>query len=177
MIYTSSLLIQLLATLESIINCDQGNVHPKELLDDGDKYHSDETTQLLSLPQECIPNITKTECRDIPYSIEASTINSPITSMTSPDIESLDILEADLYVNCILRIEIYLTPSEATNYISTEYTLSRRCSTRAGIFPGHRALINQLPTSAYNFQCGRWQQPHPPIYSTCGNLFTPVHGP
>lgn len=104
MIYTSSLLIQLLATLESIINCDQGNVHPKEVLGGSDRYHSDETTQLLSPPQECIPNVTKTECRDIPYSSEGSTITLPITPMTPPDIESLDILEADLYVNRIIRI-------------------------------------------------------------------------
>lgn len=104
MIYTFSLLIQFLATLESIINCDQGNLDPKEVLDGSEKYHSDETAQLLSPPQECIPNVTKTECRDIPYSIEASTITSPITPMTPPDIQSLDILEADLYVNCILRV-------------------------------------------------------------------------
>ncbi|OQD90221.1 hypothetical protein PENSOL_c060G06651 [Penicillium solitum] len=85
-----------IATLESIINCDQGNLDPKEVLDGSEKYHSDETAQLLSPPQECIPNVTKTECRDIPYSIEASTITSPITPMTPPDIQSLDILEADL---------------------------------------------------------------------------------
>ncbi|KAF4771528.1 hypothetical protein HAV15_004347 [Penicillium sp. str.  len=82
--------------IESIINCDQGNVHPKEVLGGSDRYHSDETTQLLSPPQECIPNVTKTECRDIPYSSEGSTITLPITPMTPPDIESLDILEADL---------------------------------------------------------------------------------
>lgn len=103
-IYTSSLLIPFLATLESIINCDQGNLDPKEVSDGGEKYHSDETAHLLSPPQECIPNVTKTECRDIPYSIEASTITSPITPITPPDHENLDIIEADLYVTRILRI-------------------------------------------------------------------------
>ena len=104
MTYTHSLLIVLLATLESIINCDQGNLGSKEVLDGSEKYHSDETFQLRSPPQEYNSNPTKTECRDIPYSVEASTITSPITPMTPPEHESLDIIEADLYVNRIIRI-------------------------------------------------------------------------
>ncbi|KAJ5967946.1 hypothetical protein N7501_004194 [Penicillium viridicatum] len=84
-----------IATLESIINCDQGNLGSKEVLEGSEKYHSDETAQLRSPPQEYNSNSTKTECRDIPYSIEA-TIPSPITPMTPPEHESLDIIEADL---------------------------------------------------------------------------------
>ncbi|KAF9252529.1 transcriptional regulator family: Fungal Specific TF [Penicillium roqueforti] len=85
-----------IATLESIINCDQGNLCPNEVLDGSEKYHSDETIQMLSPPQDYIPNATKDECRDIIYSIETSTITSPITPMTPPDHESSDIIEADL---------------------------------------------------------------------------------
>ncbi|KAJ5592332.1 hypothetical protein N7537_009236 [Penicillium hordei] len=85
-----------IATLESIINCHQGNLGPKEVLDGSEKYHSDETAQLFSPSEEYIPNPTKSECRDIPCSIEASTITSPITPMTPPEHESLDMIEADL---------------------------------------------------------------------------------
>ncbi|CAI7616311.1 unnamed protein product [Penicillium glandicola] len=82
-----------IATLESIINADQGNPGPKELFDGSEKHHSDETVQLLSPPQDYI---SKTECRNITYSMGTSTINSPITPMTPPDHESFDIIEADL---------------------------------------------------------------------------------
>ncbi|KAJ5154689.1 uncharacterized protein N7500_010128 [Penicillium coprophilum] len=87
-----------IATLESIINCDQGNLGPKEVSDSSEKYHSDETVQILSPPQEYIPSLTNTECRDITYSIETSTINSPITitPMSPPNQEKPDIIEADL---------------------------------------------------------------------------------
>ncbi|KAJ5210900.1 hypothetical protein N7491_010715 [Penicillium cf. griseofulvum] len=87
-----------IATLESIINCDQGSLGPKEGLDGSEKYHSDETVQILSPPQEYIPNPTNAECHDIAYSIEASAINSPITitPMTPPDQDKSDIIEADL---------------------------------------------------------------------------------
>ncbi|KGO75470.1 Transcription factor, fungi [Penicillium italicum] len=85
-----------IATLENIIKSDQGNLGPKELLNGSEKYHSDETPQLLSPPQEYIPNHTKTECHDIPYSMEASTMTSPIMPITPPDTESSDIIEADL---------------------------------------------------------------------------------
>lgn len=104
MTYAHSLLIVLSATLENIINCDQGILGSKELLDGSEKNHSDETAQLLSPPHEYIPNLTNTECRDTPYSIEVSTITSPITPIAPPEHESLDIIEADLYVNHILRI-------------------------------------------------------------------------
>jgi hypothetical protein len=103
MTYTHSLLIVSLATLESIINCHQGNLGPKEVLDGSEKYHSDETAQLFTPYEEYIPNPTKSECRDIPCSIEASTITSPITPMTPPEHESLDMIEADLYVDHILQ--------------------------------------------------------------------------
>ncbi|KAJ9483999.1 hypothetical protein VN97_g9391 [Penicillium thymicola] len=86
-----------IATLENIINCDQSSLGSKPL-DGSEKHHSDETTQLLSPPHEHIPNPTNTECRDIPYSIEVSTITSPITPMAPPEHESLDIIEADLYL-------------------------------------------------------------------------------
>ncbi|KAJ6191572.1 hypothetical protein N7519_001593 [Penicillium mononematosum] len=85
-----------IATLESIINCDQGNLGPKEVLDGNEKYNSDGTAQMLSPPQDYIPNVTKTECHDIPYSIDASAITSPITPMTPPNNESSDMIEADL---------------------------------------------------------------------------------
>lgn len=166
-----------LATLESIINCDQGNLCPNEVLDGSEKYHSDETIQMLSPPQDYIPNATKDECRDIIYSIETSTITSPITPMTPPDHESSDIIEADLYAKLTLQVRIFLTASEGINYISTEYTLSRQCSTRAGTSPGHRDSTNQLLTSACNLQCGHLQLRHLPIYSTCESLSTAVRGP
>ncbi|OQE38642.1 hypothetical protein PENCOP_c008G00693 [Penicillium coprophilum] len=87
-----------IATLESIINCDQGSLGPKEISDGSEKYHSDETVQVLSPPQEYTPSLTNTECRDITYSIETSTINSPITitPMSPPNQEKSDIIEADL---------------------------------------------------------------------------------
>ncbi|KAJ5274241.1 hypothetical protein N7497_004837 [Penicillium chrysogenum] len=85
-----------IATLESIINCDQGNLGPKEVLDGNEKYNSDETAQMLSPPQDYIPNVMKTECHDIPYSIDASAITSPIIPMTPPNNESSDMIEADL---------------------------------------------------------------------------------
>ncbi|OQE13693.1 hypothetical protein PENFLA_c044G03093 [Penicillium flavigenum] len=85
-----------IATLESIINCDQGNLGPKEVLDGNEKYNSHETAQMLSPLQDYIPNVTKTECHDIPYSIDASAITSPITPMTPPINESSDMIEADL---------------------------------------------------------------------------------
>jgi hypothetical protein len=109
----SSLLILSSATLESIINCDQGNLGPKEVLDGSEKYHSDETVQILSPPQEYIPNPANAECLDIAYSIEASTINSPITitPMTPPDQEKSDIIEADLYAKSTLRVKTHLTAS------------------------------------------------------------------
>ncbi|OQE09056.1 hypothetical protein PENVUL_c007G03771 [Penicillium vulpinum] len=85
-----------IATLESIINCDQGNVGLTEVLDSSEKYHSEETVEILSPPQEYIANPTNTEYHDITYSIEPSTIASPIAPMTPPDHESSDMIEADL---------------------------------------------------------------------------------
>ncbi|KAJ5519983.1 transcriptional regulator family: Fungal Specific TF [Penicillium fimorum] len=87
-----------IATLESIINCDQSNLGPNEVLDGSEKYRTDETVQILSPPQEYILNPTSTECCGITYSIETSTITSPITitPMTPPDQEKSDMIEADL---------------------------------------------------------------------------------
>ncbi|KGO55387.1 Transcription factor, fungi [Penicillium expansum] len=85
-----------IATLESIISSDEGNLVPKELLNCSENCHSDEPAQLLSPPHDYIPNPTKTEYHGIPYSIEGSKITSPIIPMTSPDTENSDIIEADL---------------------------------------------------------------------------------
>ncbi|KAJ5510189.1 hypothetical protein N7453_002292 [Penicillium expansum] len=85
-----------IATLESIISSDEGNLVPKELLNCSENYRSDEPAQLLSPPHDYIPNPTKTEYHGIPYSIEGSKITSPIISMTSLDTENSDIIEADL---------------------------------------------------------------------------------
>ncbi|QQK48293.1 Zn(2)-C6 fungal-type DNA-binding domain [Penicillium digitatum] len=78
-----------IATLESMINSEQSHLGPEGLLKGNEKYHSEETAQLLSPPQEYIPNHTKTECHEMPYSIETLT-------MTPPDTESADVIEADL---------------------------------------------------------------------------------
>lgn len=161
----------LLATLESMINSEQSHLGPEGLLKGNEKYHSEETAQLLSPPQEYIPNHTKTECHEMPYSIETLT-------MTPPDTESADVIEADLYGNPPkLQVRIRLTASKGINFILTEYTLSCRCFTKAGTSPGHKDSTNQPLTSACNLPCGHLPQPHLPIYSICGNLSTPERVP
>ncbi|KAK4863752.1 hypothetical protein LT330_010487 [Penicillium expansum] len=85
-----------IATLESIISSDEGNLVPKELLNCSENYHSEEPAQLLSPPHDYIPNPTKTEYHGIPYSVEGSKMTSSIIPMTSPDTENSDIIEADL---------------------------------------------------------------------------------
>ncbi|KAJ5372768.1 hypothetical protein N7517_004774 [Penicillium concentricum] len=87
-----------IATLESIINRDQGSLGLKEVLDGSEKYHSKETVQILSPPQDYIPNSTNVECRDITYSIETSTINSPVTiTPMTPLIKRSQIYSRQIY--------------------------------------------------------------------------------
>ncbi|KAJ5800818.1 transcriptional regulator family: Fungal Specific TF [Penicillium psychrosexuale] len=128
-----------IATLESIINCDQGNLCPNEILDGSEKYHSDETTQMLSPPQDYIPNATKDECRDIIYSIEASTITSPITPMTPPDHESSDIIEADLVhpVAPMLHQGRYFSWSQRFNKLASHVCLQFAMWTLAAASSAH----------------------------------------
>ncbi|KAJ5780362.1 transcriptional regulator family: Fungal Specific TF [Penicillium paradoxum] len=85
-----------IATLESIINCDQGNSSARDASDGNEKYQSDETVQILSPPEEYIPNAPNSESRDIPYNVGTSPLSTPVTSMTPPDEETSDIIEADL---------------------------------------------------------------------------------
>lgn len=82
------------ATLESIINCDQSNFGEKKLLEGSERYIPEEKTrQALSPPQEYSLNTTVSETHYGSNSFEESPSNVPITP---PDQESSDMIEADL---------------------------------------------------------------------------------
>lgn len=92
---TFQVLTERLATLESIINC-EGNTESRDVYDGNEPYQSDETTQMLSPPQDYPPSAPAPDCRDISCAVGQSPFNAPITSMTPPDDEISDLIEADL---------------------------------------------------------------------------------
>ncbi|KAJ5124097.1 transcriptional regulator family: Fungal Specific TF [Penicillium bovifimosum] len=83
-----------IATLESIINCGQANARPKDGFNE--QYHANNTIQMLSPPQEYTPNAASPECHPFSYTVESSSLSTPITPMSSPAHAGFDMVEADL---------------------------------------------------------------------------------
>jgi hypothetical protein len=88
------ILTSVVATLESIISCDQSNSGSKALLGESDRHIAkEEMRQTLSPPQEYSLSTTVAETHSVSNSFEESPTNVPITP---PDQESSDLIEADL---------------------------------------------------------------------------------